>query len=284
MKNIYQISLEKFRIDGLKDMFDSLERAFILFNIDFYLIGAFARDLWSHIYELKEVRATRDIDLAILIANESQFLDLKTYLIESENFSAVVNEFTLMYDNRIQVDLLPFGKITNEDHTATFSNIGITTISTLGFEEVYQATIKMETEEEKTFKVSTLPGIMILKFLAWEDRPELRTKDIQDIAYIIKHYFDVSDDDIYENHNDLFEHDYSVTDIGSRVLGREMGQIVHKSNPLRERIVNLLNQNTKDVSSSPLSDILAKTQSKRVKEAFNTLKNLLYGIEDIVNK
>ncbi len=245
------------------------------------MIGAFARDLWSHIHELQEARATRDIDLAILIANEDQFLNLKTYLVESENFSAVVNESTLMYDNRTQVDLLPFGKITNEDHTTTFRSIGITTISTLGFEEVFQATVKMETEEEKTFKVSTLPGIVILKFLAWEDRPELRTKDIQDIAYIIKHYFDISDDDIYENHNDLFEHEYSLSDIGSRVLGRDMGNIVYKSNPLKERIVNLLNQNTKDVFNSPLSDILAKTQGRRVKEAFNTLKTLLEGLEDI---
>lgn len=43
-------------------------------------------------------------------------------------------------------------------------------------------TKKIETETGHEFKVGTLPSIVLLKLIAFEGRPEKRTKDARDIA------------------------------------------------------------------------------------------------------
>lgn len=56
-----------------------------------------------------------------------------------------------------------------------------------GFKEVYEeATEQVNFEEEYNFKVFTLAGIVILKLIAYDDRPEMRSNDIRDIAAIIR--------------------------------------------------------------------------------------------------
>lgn len=65
----FKINLNQIRWDSNHSrMLDALERGFKHFNIDFYLIGAVARDIWLQaIHEFEPSRATMDIDLAVLI-------------------------------------------------------------------------------------------------------------------------------------------------------------------------------------------------------------------------
>lgn len=75
-----RINFEEMRSGEMKSTFEGLERAFKRFNIDYYLIGAFARDMWlNHLKYLPERRATLDIDFSIYINNHAQFEVLKTY-------------------------------------------------------------------------------------------------------------------------------------------------------------------------------------------------------------
>jgi predicted nucleotidyltransferase len=128
MKNTYHFRLERLRQEGLKELFEALERGFKKFGVDFYLIGAFARDIWLNMYDLPAKRSTKDIDLAIFISDEAQFNALMEYLIDSKDFSALQdNKFTLFYKEKLQVDLIPFGNIENDDRTVTFP--GLTTMS-----------------------------------------------------------------------------------------------------------------------------------------------------------
>ena len=65
MSDSYKISFKQLRQENLKETFASLERALTAINIDFYLIGAIARDAW---FVQKGVRAlgTKDVDFAKL--------------------------------------------------------------------------------------------------------------------------------------------------------------------------------------------------------------------------
>ena len=55
-----------------------------------------------------------------------------------------------------------------------------------GFNEVYLAGTKtVELSTGHTFKVATLSAIVPLKFIAYDDRPEVRAKDARDIINII---------------------------------------------------------------------------------------------------
>lgn len=49
--------------------------------------------------------------------------------------------------------------------------------------EVYQSgTEEVEMETGHNFKIATLPSIVLLKLIAFDDRPEKRSKDARDIA------------------------------------------------------------------------------------------------------
>lgn len=87
MNNNYRISVESFRIAGLKDLFSALERGLGSVGVDFYVVGAFARDIWFSAHGIRERRATKDIDLAVWIADEKQFSDLKAYLVAHEDLT-----------------------------------------------------------------------------------------------------------------------------------------------------------------------------------------------------
>lgn len=74
--NSLQLNFETLRQGPFKPVFEALEAGFREFGIDYYIIGAFARDLWLEDNKyLPDRRATLDLDLAIYIAEWKQQVD-----------------------------------------------------------------------------------------------------------------------------------------------------------------------------------------------------------------
>ena len=110
MINILKIQLNKIRKEGnYKELLDAIERGFNRFSIDFYLVGATARDVWMKgMHEVTPKRATSDLDFAVMLKDSEQFGELKKYLIEVESFvPCKENAFVLIWKDRTQVDLFP---------------------------------------------------------------------------------------------------------------------------------------------------------------------------------
>jgi len=110
MINILKIQLNKIRKEGnYKELLDAIERGFNRFSIDFYLVGATARDVWMKgMHEVTPKRATSDLDFAVMLKDSEQFGELKKYLIEVESFvPCKENAFVLIWKDRTQVDLIP---------------------------------------------------------------------------------------------------------------------------------------------------------------------------------
>lgn len=84
----------------------------------FYIVGAVARHIqFSSRTGSGELRKTNDVDLALMIANEEQFYEIKAALLKTGDFSAHETEpIKLFYKEAIEIDLLPFGGIENERH------------------------------------------------------------------------------------------------------------------------------------------------------------------------
>lgn len=101
-----RINFKQLRQENLKSTFAAFERAFSKLRIRFYLIGALARDTW---FVGKGIRAlgTKDIDLAVLVSDLSQYDALKTFLVQKEKFSLTANEYTLRDPQGYEVDLFP---------------------------------------------------------------------------------------------------------------------------------------------------------------------------------
>lgn len=157
------------------------------------------------IHDTPHKRTTRDIDFAVLINKEGSFEALREYLIAEEDFHPnKENAFVLIWKNRLEVDLMPFGRI-EQDGQIKVQGTGLTTQHVKGFKEVYEAGLpEAELEDQHRFKFCSIPGIVLLKLIAWNDRPENRRSDIEDISDILLHYFNMFDNHIYENHSDLF--------------------------------------------------------------------------------
>lgn len=69
MSNIYRTNFEKIR-ESYQQIFDALERALIKFDVDFYLIGAQSRDVWTNHLNLTK-RTTRDIDYFVYVKDRN---------------------------------------------------------------------------------------------------------------------------------------------------------------------------------------------------------------------
>lgn len=235
------MNLNSIRQGELKPVFDAMEEAFRKLHMDFYLIGAIARDIWYAKGNAVST-GTRDVDFAVFISNQDDYETLKNYLIKEKNFvESKSNAFVVISSEGHTVDLLPFGEI-EIDSKINIAGGGLTSIQTNGFKEVYEsgiATIELETGH--AFQVATLPAIVLLKLISYDDRPEQRLKDPRDIAGIIQHYFDLQSDNIYENHTDLFEFEnFTIQKAGARVIGREIKTIIGSNALLKERITGIL--------------------------------------------
>ncbi len=283
MSDILKIPFDKIRVDGnYKYLLLALERGFSKFGIDYYLVGATARDVWMRgVHEVPPKRATSDLDFAIMIKDSDIFDELKKYLIEVEGFIPYKeNAFVLIWKDKTQVDLIPFGELEHEG-VATVKGTGFTSMNVEGFKEVFEkASEDIQTKDQK-FKVCTLAGIVILKLIAWDDRPEMRGDDIDDIAEIIKNYFHFNSEAIWEHHSDLFTDENDLDEIASQYLGREIGKIISGNAKLIERIKTILGKGLSDSNSNNLDELLARELHETIGFSRSLISHILGGIAEI---
>ena len=166
---------------AIAELLADLEAVFSKFGIDFYLVGAVARDInLSANEQLTSNRGTKDVDLAVKISDEGQYNQVKAALVETGIFEAHETEaIKLMYKNNIEVDLLPFGEIEQPNRNVKLTNPTFV-LNMPGFTEVYPFVKDFALENGQIVKVCTMEGIILLKLIAHNDRPQ-RTKDIVDI-------------------------------------------------------------------------------------------------------
>lgn len=277
----YKINFKQLRQQPqLSEMLSSLERGLNKFDIDFYLVGAVARDLWmTAINDIPPSRITGDIDFAIFINDKGTYDNLKKYLIGVEGFSQYKgNAFVLVWKGFIQVDLLPFGEIDDKNTGVTIEGSGLTNLYMAGFKEIYDDGLPVvELQEIHKFKFCTLPGIVILKFVAWQDRPEIRRDDIKDVSNVLKHFFDMYAEEIYENHNDLFgANTFELHLIASRVMGREMKKIAKRNKILYNRLKILLEISTNN-KNIEIAKIMAEFYENTIDDNIAILEQIKNG-------
>jgi predicted nucleotidyltransferase len=279
--NTYKIDFKKLRQDpSMSQMLGALERGFRHFGIDFYLVGAVARDIHFGYHKLPVKRSTDDIDFAVLVRDEKKYKALRDYLIEKEGFAAYKdNPLVLLWHNGKEVDLMPFEDITDRG-SISIASVGLIDLKVDGFKEVYESPLpEVLLEDSHRFKFSSLPGIVLLKLIAWSDRPEWRESDITDVSYIIEQFYSIHEEEIWEHHHDLFpddDHgDYSEVTLAAQVLGRKIGEIARTNQQLVNRLRHILTE-TRD----RIAVIMTIYYDSTIEENKRILQCLLQGIEE----
>ncbi len=257
MKTNYQVSLTELRHEGFRPVFEAVEQACSTIGISFYLVGAVARDIWlTGIHKIPAGRVTRDLDLALLIPDEADYWKLREEILRNGQFSEVRNApVTLIYQGEVVLDLIPFGELEVTDGLVMLHRgEGVASLQVNGFAEVFdEATEWVDIDERYHFRVCTLPGIVMLKLIAFDDRPEHRLKDLDDIAFIMVNYVDIVGDELYEEYFDLLESGMPLTLMGARILGRHLQPLLARTRSLNERILSILDRQINIGESSPMA-------------------------------
>lgn len=268
------------RYGELKNVFDAIENALNQLSIDYYLIGALARQIWYDKAKLN-YRTTKDVDYAVLVGSLEQYQALKEFLIQHSGFvTGTQNQFVLISPEKFQIDLLPFGKIESAGEVV-IERSGMSSIKVDGMQEVYQSgaeIVRLETGH--TFKAATLPGIVLLKLISYDDREELRQKDAQDIGNILDNFFELHENEIYSHHLDLFEDELNLENISAIVLGPEIGRIAFPNKKLIERLTQILNDHCEHAENSAFVRLIATEIDKDIELITNSLKDVAWGIQN----
>ena len=240
-----------------KEVFLILDRVCCELGIEFYLIGAQARDF--HLLEngITPHRGTKDIDFAVMLPNINRYEELKNSLI-ANGFRKVTEPYRLIHDKtNTVIDLLPFGEI-EEEGTVRFTDRE-TELSVVGMKEVSESA-ELTMFDELTIKVSPLVGLVILKLISYSEKPE-RQKDLDDIAQILQHYFDIHAERFYTEHLDIVE-EIAENDFiqlaGARLMGRDMKPILDKSEKLKLAILSVIQNELEEKVGSITQYFLSK--------------------------
>ena len=105
-----------------------------------------------------------------------------------------------------EIDLIPFGGVSDAHGQITWPPEHAFQMSVLGFDEAYKHAwdVLLNKEPALRVKVASPAGILLLKLIAWTERGrEYQGKDAIDIYYVIKHYGKIPD--VFEA---LYEREY----------------------------------------------------------------------------
>ncbi len=282
MKDIYRINSSDLRIGGLMDVFIPLERTLKNLNIDFYFIGAIARDMMTLVHKEKLFKATMDIDVAVMVSSIEEYEEIRRTLIERENFVEDKSEPYRLYFNDKIIDILPFGGLENTDGIVTLEGRDLVSISVLGLKEVYGLAETLVVDNRLEFAVSSLAGLCILKLVAFSERPDRRAKDIYDFNFIVERYADMNLDYICDCHHDIMNNGWNE-ELSARVLGRDIAAIISEEEIVKKKILEILDENISRGYDSRIVQIMAMSSNKNLEEKLNTINAIKRGILDKID-
>jgi len=263
-------------IPYFKESFDCIDEVMGELQIPYYLIGVSAIALELLKEGIKPNRGTKDIDFAVMMSSTAEYEKISIAL-EIRGFKKVAAPWTFYSDAfKVAIDLLPFGEI-EENYTVNF-NERYADLHVLGFREVMEEAVQVEIEE-KIANIPPLSGMVILKLIAWSDRPEERENDLSDILRIIQHYYNLKWDEIVEKHYDTLDKDpFDQLLISAEVLGRDSRLYLQKSEAISERVLKVLKNNLENASKSSIAKDWARKLDKDIEYAYDLLGAFQKGI------
>ena len=246
-------------------------------GIEFFGVGALARNIWYLENDLPP-RGTKDVDFGVYMPDVDTYQQLKSKMIKSYGYvQSKENAFCLISPDGTPVDLLPFGEIENSGKVL-IDGKGLTNIRLDGFKEVHQKGIRSVQIEDHALNVCTIPSVVLLKLIAFDDRPEHRSKDPLDIAAIISSYPQVETEFIWDEYHDLYDEELSHEEIGVIVIGCEIYKLIKDNDKLLKRVLEILDKGI-NLSSSLAERMITDSFKETVEGKQGLLRLLKRGLE-----
>ena len=220
------------KLAPFEDLFRALARAASDEGLEFFVVGAIARDMLTVLaHDIRVKRATEDVDCGIRVRNWEEYARLREVLVRTGEFIQDAKQRQrLIYQERIKVDLIPFGAIEDEERKILWSPEMDFEMNALGFNEAYADSVTVKVAEDVELRTASLAGLSLMKLVAWKDRRHRYRKDAQDLGYVMSVYLDAGNQErVYEEGGDaidLLDDDFDYEQAGARLLGRDVGRIL----------------------------------------------------------
>lgn len=270
------------KLQPYEDLFREINRITSEHNVEFFVVGAFARDLiLTMAHGIKVKRATEDIDCGIQVESWEQFEQLKTALIKTGQFKPDEHhQQRLKYRDQVKIDIVPFGAI-EKDGLITWPDEE-TEMVTLGFDEAYRDTIRVRLADDVEITVCTLPGLALMKLIAWNDRRFQYRKDAQDLGLIMLNYLYANNEErLWEGDGtDLVTDGFDYNLASARLLGRDVGQLLSERST--GPVLKILEAQTGERNEYPLVEAMLDNFHGEFEKGLNMLESFVQGVRDIV--
>jgi predicted nucleotidyltransferase len=250
-------------------------------DVPFFIVGALARDfVMEFLHDVKAPRMTMDIDLAVRIESWDNYEKIQEALTAS-GFKKSRERQRFEYGQTL-VDIVPFGKITDEKTEISWPPEHEIIMSVAGFEDAYHCSTKIQvsTQPNLEIRVPTIPGMAIMKLLSWEDTFPARSKDALDLYFLLHHYkdTDIVERIFVENKKIFDEEGFDEIKTSIRLLGQDMAKIC--SSETLDKINKILKVETAEDSKFKLViDMMA--QKHDFEDVLSNLEKLRQGLDEI---
>jgi len=227
-------------LEGIANIADSED-------IPFFIVGATARDLiLAKGHNIRPFRATLDIDIGVRVPDWSQYKKLKEGLVGTGEFKEAKEFQRLIFHDRLDVDLIPFGPIADKMGNIKWPPDEEIVMHIIGFEEAFANSQILRLRDDPILEINvvTLAGLAVMKIISWKDGYPNRRKDASDLALIMGNYTDAGNAERFFNeHSDLVDsEDFDYVNAGVRLLGRDIATIL--SADLKERVLEIIDKET----------------------------------------
>jgi predicted nucleotidyltransferase len=278
----YNISSSSIKHPLIKPILVKLTEFFSGSDIQFYVIGATARDIIMNIHGEKVRRATRDLDIAIAISDWDAYEQVEKGIIQIDGFVKHKNQKQrFIYEGKYQLDIVPFGNVMKEGDRIFWPPDESVAMSVLGFKEVGQSAKEISIDNEITIKVASLEGVFILKLVAWVDRNFKHNRDADDLGFILNNYLSINQQRAVKDHYEeiYLIDEYTPLVAGAKLIGIDVAKIISGNKKAKSKLTEIIQHEINEEENSRLINQLIETnKSFKYEEIIEALKNIIAGI------
>jgi predicted nucleotidyltransferase len=104
----------------------------------------------------------------------------------------------------------------------------------------------------------------MLKLIAWSGRQEWRGKDLEDVYFILRHYFEIAGDALYDQpYDNLLTEDFEPNIAAARMLGRQMAEVLKEDADIYLKIQSVLAGLIQGYTEKEIEDLYVSDNSDR---------------------
>lgn len=213
----------------LLDMLTHVAEAAGVLGLRYFVAGALARDLvLTHVHGIDVPRPTRDVDIGIAVKSWNQFSAMKAYLENTGAFTPSAEKVhRLHFGDGTPIDLLPFDGVVDQRAILRWPPELAIEMNLTGFDEAFATAVSVVLTQSLTVLVASIPGLALLKLVAWTDRRHETPKDAADLLVLMRRYGDAGNHErLYGEHQGMLEAaGFDIELAGAKLLGSDVREL-----------------------------------------------------------